>query len=306
MRKISDNINSKYHVNNLEKKLTEEFELNMQNEMFKNFVSKINYPKERLIKFTSTLLDSSCEYNNCLKCKKMIECKNKIIGYCYLPKIIDGNLEFNYQACKYKNKQLNELRYLNNVYFFDIPKEIKLASIKEIYKEDKNRYETIKWITNFIKKYKEDNNQKGLYLNGSFGCGKTYLIAAMFNELAKNNVKSAIVFWPEILRDLKASFGIDFREKFEYIKKVPLLLIDDIGAESTTAWGRDEIFCPLVQYRMQEKLPTFFTSNLDLKMLEEHFSITKDKVDVLKARRIIERINQMTDNVVMISKNFRN
>ena len=113
------------------------------------------------------------------------------------------------------------------------------------------------------------------------------------------------MFWPEFLRDLKASFSSDFKEKFEFVKKVPLLLIDDIGAEATTVWGRDEIFCPLVQYRMQEHLPTFFTSNLDLKALEEHFSVTKEKVDHIKARRIIERINQLTDQVSMVSKNLR-
>jgi len=61
----------------------------------------------------------------------------------------------------------------------------------------------------------------------------------------------------------------------------------------------------LVQYRMQEHLPTFFTSNLDLKALEQHFSVTKDKVDHIKARRIIERIIQLTDQVEMISENLR-
>jgi len=52
-------------------------------------------------------------------------------------------------------------------------------------------------------------------------------------------------------------------------------------------------------------LPTFFTSNLDLKALEQHFSVTKDKVDHIKARRIIERIIQLTDQVEMISENLR-
>ena len=41
-------------------------------------------------------------------------------------------------------------------------------------------------------------------------------------------------------------------------------------------------------------------------MLEEHFSVTKDKIDIIKSRRIIERINQMTDKIEMISKNLRN
>ena len=107
-------------------------------------------------------------------------------------------------------------------------------------------------------KYKENKQQKGLYLYGSFGCGKSYLVAAMFNELAKENIKSAIIFWPEYLRDLKDSFNStyknEFSDKFNLIKKAPLLLIDDIGAESVTSWSRDEILCPLLQYRMDENL----------------------------------------------------
>ena len=286
--------------------LEKSYEEALEDEKFKKLVSKLKLPKDTLMKYTSTLEDCALEYNNCLNCSGIVGCKNKINGYCYLPKIVDEKLNFNYQLCKYQKKINNDNKYLNNVYLFDIPKEIKEARMKYIYKEDKNRYETIKWLTTFIKSYEENIHQKGLFLHGNFGCGKTYLIAAMFNELAHKNIRSAIIFWPEFLRDLKASFSSDFKEKFDYVKKVSLLLIDDIGAESTTAWGRDEIFCPLIQYRMQEGLPTFFTSNLDINMLEEHFSVTKDKIDIIKSRRIIERINQMTDKIEMISKNLRN
>ena len=123
--------------------------------------------------------------------------------------------------------------------------------------------------------------------------------------MAKKGVQSALVYYPEFLRSLKAAFQTNYEEQFSYIKKVPLLLFDDIGAENTTAWARDEIFCPLIQYRMQEQLPTFFTSNLTIDELEQHFSVTKNNVDVIKARRIIERIKQLTDDIEMIGKNNR-
>ena len=41
------------------------------------------------------------------------------------------------------------------------------------------------------------------------------------------------------------------------IKQIPLLLIDDIGAEKLTDWARDEILGSILQYRMDFKLPTF-------------------------------------------------
>ena len=126
------------------------------------------------------------------------------------------------------------------------------------------------------------------------------------NELAKKNIKSAIIFWPEYLRMLKSSFNQDtFSEKFDLIKQVPILLIDDIGAENMTAWSRDEILCPILQYRMEEHLPTFFTSNLSLESLEKHLSITKDGVSEVKARRIVERIKQLTKEEQIVSENLR-
>ena len=56
---------------------------------------------------------------------------------------------------------------------------------------------------------------------------------------------------------------------------------------------------------MENHLPTFFTSNLSLIELEKNLSITSSGVDKVKARRIIERIKQMTINLELVSKNRR-
>ena len=129
----------------------------------------------------------------------------------------------------------------------------------------------------------------------------------MLNELAKKGSKIAIIYFPEFLRSLKASFNDDesYNNTFNYIKKIELLLIDDIGAETTTPWARDEILGTILQYRMQQQLPTFFTSNLNIKELEEHLSTTSKNIDLVKSRRIIERIKYLTDQIIMISENKR-
>ena len=105
--------------------------------------------------------------------------------------------------------------------------------------------------------------------------------------------------------NLKESFDDDFKEKFNHIKKVPLLLIDDIGAENVTAWGRDEILGTILQYRMEEGLTTFFTSNLTYEELESALSLSRGKVDSVKATRIIERIKNLTNNMTIIGENKR-
>ena len=72
-----------------------------------------------------------------------------------------------------------------------------------------------------------------------------------------------------------------------------------------TAYNRDEILCPLLQYRMDNNLTTFCTSNLSLNELDQTLAISKSGVDEVKAKRIICRIEQLTIDKEMISKNLR-
>ena len=262
------------------------------------------------MKHTSLFEDSKEEYKNCKSCKNLAACKNKMTGFCFLPVLKEGRLNFSYVACKYKEKYLSDCKYQKNVTSMDVSREIREAKIKDIYTDDKQREKVIKWILNYIKEYKKGNFGKGLYLHGNFGCGKTYLLAAMFNELAKENVRSVITYWPEYLRSLKSSYSssssYEFKDKYNEVKYAKLLLIDDLGAEGVTSWSRDEILGTILQYRMQEHLPTFITSNLNLKELEEHLSVsTTNKSERVKSVRIIERIKQLTIDAEMIGQNNR-
>ena len=284
--------------------LERNFDKEMEDDTFKKIVSKIKLSKDEIIKYTSLIKDSSLELKNCANCKNIMECKNSVVGHVYYPEAQEENIVFSYVPCKYKKKLDKDTEYQNNISLFDMPKAILEASMKNIYTDDKNRLDAIKWLTTFIKKYENNENCKGLYLAGNFGCGKTYLISAMFNELAKKGVKSVTVYYPEFLRELKGRFGEDYNEVFNKVRKAPLLLLDDIGAETVTNWNRDEILGSLLQYRMQEGLPTFFTSNNTIKELEEHL-IGSDSEGRVKSRRIIERIKYLTDEIIMVAENRR-
>ena len=301
MKEIKELIEKKKRFNIYE--LENSFDEAMEDDTFKKIVSKIKLPKDELMKYTSLIEDSSKELKNCAGCKNILECKNNVTGYVYYPSVEQENLTFSYVPCKYKKKMDKEHEYHSNVMLMDMPKEILNASMKDIYTDDKNRLETIKWLTTFIKKYENGEKCKGLYLTGNFGCGKTYLVAAAFNEMAKKGTKVAVVYYPEFLRELKENFD-DFSYNFNRVKKAELLLLDDIGAETVTNWNRDEILGTILQYRMQEGLPTFFTSNLTIKELEEHL-MGNDSEGKIKARRIIERIKYLTDYIEMIAENRR-
>ena len=305
MESLGEYIKKNYRDNS--KNLEKNFDtLYNENPLFKKIVNSLDIEKSKLISNTTKIEDSCKQLEKCMKCKNILECKNEVVGYVYYPSIENEDIVFSYIMCKHKKKQEEKTAYLKNITLFEMPKEVANASMKDIDTNDENRFETIIWIKNFLDNYKKGTAKKGLYLTGNFGCGKTYLLCAMLNELAKKGHKIAIVYYPEFLRSLKESlYENDYSNKFNEIKKAELLLIDDIGAETTTAWGRDEVLGTILQYRMQEGLITFFTSNFNLNELEEHFSFSKNGTERVKSRRIMERIKQLTECITMISENRR-
>ena len=286
-------------------KLTHSFQDACSNEKFKNFVYQLNVKEEILMKYTSSLEDAFLEKENCKNCKNLQSCRNKIQGYVYTPNTTEKMISFSYDACGKLNKKLKEDAYKENLSLYDMPKEMKDASFSNIYTDDKARVPIIKYFKEFMQNYDQEPKPKGIYLTGSFGAGKTYLIAALFNEMAKKGVRSILIYYPEFLGNLKSSFHTNYSEQFNEIKKIPLLLLDDIGAENESNWSRDEVLGPILQYRMENHLATFFTSNLTLEELEKSLSITSSGVDKVKARRIIERMRQLTIPLELISKNRR-
>lgn len=271
---------------------------------FAFLINKIDISDEVKMRHTSKIKRTAEELKNCQNCRSLHTCKNKVKGFVYYPNARDNRLYFEYKACKYKRELLNEEQTMCN--YYEMPDSLKKARMKDVIGDDAKRFPTIKWLKNFYDTYKDKPNQKGLYLHGSFGSGKTYLICAMLNELSKSGVSITIVYYPELLRSLKEAFETDFASRINKLKKVDILFLDDIGAEAVTPWARDEILGTILQYRMDSNLPTFFTSNLTIDELEGHLSNTKTGVDKVKARRIIERIKNLTDDIELISKNRRN
>ncbi len=277
-----------------------EFNESLKNEEFRKIVSRLEVPKEELLKNTTKINDTLKELKKCSECKGLFNCKNEVSGHVFFPQNIDGKVRFSYAPCKHQKKYLKDLEEKqtgSNI--------LNSARMKDIDLTDKNRVKVIKWLKNFYDNYDAFKVNKGLFLHGNFGCGKTFLIASLFNELKNNkNVSFEIVYYPDLLRTLRDDFN-SLDAKVNYLKEVPLLLIDDIGAENVTAWGRDEILGTIMQHRMNECLSTFVTSNLNIKELENHLALTKNSEDGVKARRIIERIKQLTEDIEMISINRR-
>jgi primosomal protein DnaI len=282
--------------------LRKEFILSSSDETFKKLCNRLKCDEEILMKYTSRLEITSCELKNCSKCKGIDKCKNEVLGHVYYPSVVKDYLEFSYKPCKYfKDDSIK-----NSTKFFLTPKILQKATLSDLINE-KERSNILKYIKDFLKKKVSGESVKGLYLSGSFGSGKSYILSALLNELSNKGFQTVNVYYPSLLQMLKASFNdSSYDDILNEIMDAEILLLDDIGAENNTPWSRDEVLGTILQYRMDNDLTTFFTSNFTIDELENVLCETKNDSDAIKARRIIERIKYLTVEDKLISKNKRN
>lgn len=272
-----------------------------KNVFFQKLVRKLELSDDDAMKLTSKLQDAILECSHCENCEGLFACQNALKGHVFLPEKKEGILYFSYAPCKYQRNYLRSYKEKEEKAF-----RIKRARMKDIdMTGDKKRMDVIKWIDRFCEEYEYSKDMKGLYLHGSFGSGKTFLLSALFHELEVTKHASVrIVYFPEVLRTLKDDWEL-YESKIHEYQTVDLLLLDDIGAEKVTEWGRDEVLGTILQYRMEHFLPTFFTSNMTLSELETHLANASKGIDLVKSRRIIERIKQLALPMELISENRR-
>jgi DNA replication protein DnaC len=108
------------------------------------------------------------------------------------------------------------------------------------------------------RKYAE-TPQGWLVLTGPSGCGKTYLAAAIASYQIENNGHVFYITTPDLLDHLRSSFSPDsdmpYDEFFEQVRNTPLLILDDLGAQSGTPWAKEKLE-QLVNHRYVNQLPT--------------------------------------------------
>ena len=186
----------------------------------------------------------------------------------------------------------------------NLPSSLKDASFSQIDLK-KNRDEIFERLANFVAAY--PNYQKAVYLYGDFGIGKSYLMAALAHELSvERGASTTLVHYPSFVLDVKNAISSGLvKEKIDQVKTAQVLILDDIGAEQSSPWMRDEILQVILQHRMQENLPTFFTSNFSFTDLERHFANSKNGDETWQAKRVMERIKFLAQEVRLEGENRR-
>ncbi|MFS0780633.1 primosomal protein DnaI [Bacillus sp. 1P06AnD] len=253
------------------------------------------------------LYEFTTQVHDCSECKSLAECKNMMKGY--IPKLgLQGNrIELFYERCDKKIKEDDRRDREKLIQSLYIPKDILKATLGEIDINNAEKLKAVSAADAFIDDYISGKKPKGLYFYGSFGVGKTYLLGAIANDLADKHISSLLIYVPDFLREIKSAIGDNtLNEKLEFVKKAPVLMLDDIGAETMTSWARDEVLGPILQHRMADRLPTFFTSNFDFKQLENHLTYSqRGEKEEVKAARLMERIRTLALPYLLDGENRR-
>src|SRR5437867_9591396 len=110
-----------------------------------------------------------------------------------------------------------------------------------------------------------------LVIAGHSGRGKTRLAAAIANYCREAGKQVMFVVVPDLLDRLRSGYNPQnpalFDEMFEQVRNVPLLVLDDLGAHSGTAWAEEKLF-QLINHRYNACLPTVITTNLAANNIE--------------------------------------
>lgn len=109
-----------------------------------------------------------------------------------------------------------------------------------------------------------------LVLQGGYGCGKTHLAAAIANFAVSLGVPTLFLTVPDLLDALRFTYDdpeASFEGRFEQIRNVNLLVLDDFGTQNATAWAQEKLF-QIINYRYINQLSTVVTTNLPLDQIE--------------------------------------
>jgi DNA replication protein DnaC len=105
---------------------------------------------------------------------------------------------------------------------------------------------------------------------GGYGCGKTHLAAAIANHVSGLGIATLFLTVPDLLDSLRASFGSTedpYADRFEEIRNVHVLVLDNLWTQNASPWALEKLF-QLIDHRYIKRLPTVITTDKDLEELD--------------------------------------
>lgn len=243
-------------------------------------------------------------FKKCAGCKGVEYCRQPIRGkVCTIDLDEYGYLYEKYVSCKYEQKEEQKMIHEKNYRLMYGSREDLMIDFSEIELENESQ----DYVNAYMNIGASFNNKKGVYLYGQPGSGKSYLMWAIANHYAKENKKVSYVKVPLMMQELKQSFNDSEYSQtiLSHLRFSEILILDDIGSESITQWSRDEILFPVLDFRMNHGMKTYFASNYTMDELDRQYQIVKQPNAKVASMRLMERIRALSRAVPLLGKSRR-
>lgn len=131
-----------------------------------------------------------------------------------------------------------------------------------------------------------------LILVGPSGCGKTHLAAAIANERISRGQPAFFISTPDLLDRLRSTFNpnseIPYDEFFDQVRNAPLLVLDDLGAQTSTPWAKEKLD-QLLNHRFNSELPTVIVTIIPIEQLGDRICTRLTDPDLCHIYEIEEK-----------------
>ena len=243
-----------------------------------------------------------------VECRKVKEGDASYIAKGYEPILTmnEGYADVTYKETRQLKEQQEQQAIAKRINLVSLPQSYRKITFADIALDDVARVDTFESLVDFVANYPSPD-QKGLYIYGDMGVGKSFMLAAMAHELSETKkVTTTIIHYPSFTMDVKNGIKDgSVKEQIDAVKQAEVLVLDDIGAEQFSSWIRDDVLQVILQHRMIEELPTFFTSNYSFADLEAKLSNGRQGDETWQAKRVMERIRFLAKEIHLKGVNRR-
>ncbi len=277
-----------YHVN---KQIDEQdiLEVIQESPLAIEIIQELNLTKNEILNDYDKILFYASQNECCRLCKGLKYCNKSKKGYVLtLTRNEDNQIVETMGLCKYY-KDFD--RKYKNIWYSSYP----IETLIEQFKLDEYRSLALGDLT--PKTFKTMYNAlyhkiltKGCYIQLKEGKQRKQFVYGLTTTLS-NEYTCCVTRISSLLTELKSLFNDkeSFEELLNKFYNAQIVILDDVGGESVTAWSRDEILLPLLNHRLDQNLTTIFISEFAIEQLPLLYTLQNDE---LKAKKFISKIKE--------------
>lgn len=196
-----------------------------------------------------------------------------------------------------EQSQLISERLMND--YFLLPEKLKGSGFKDYHETNPvttvAKQRAISYVKTFLA---SEQDRYNLLIQGNPGTGKTHLCVAIARTLKEKGFIVGFLTTGQLLSKIKSTYNkasiITEENIFKDLKKLDLLILDDLGAEASGGnddWRKSIIF-EIVESRSGK--PTIYTSNL-----------TDQDLPMVVGERVFSRLYDNTKFIELFTEDYR-